>query len=63
MEAIATHAILLIELVGDGIHISLGGHGLMEGGIEHAHLRQTRHQLLHGVHTLQVGRVVQRSQV
>ncbi len=63
MEAIAAHAVLLIEFVGDGIHIGLGGHGLVESGIEDAHLRQTGHEFLHGIHALQVGGVVQGSQV
>ena len=35
----------------------------MEGGVEHTHLGQARHQLADGVHTLQVGGVVQRGQV
>ena len=38
-------------------------HGLMESGVEDAHLRQARHQLLHSVHALQVGGIVQGSQV
>ena len=63
METIAAHAVLLIQLVGDSIHISLGRHGLMEGGIKNTYLRQTRHQFLHGINTLQVSGVVQRSQV
>ena len=63
VETVATDAVLLIQLVGDGIHIGLGGHRLMESGVEHAYLRQARHQLLHSVHTLEVGRIMQRSQV
>ena len=35
----------------------------MESGVEHAHLRDVGQQRLHGVHTLDVGRVVQGSQV
>ena len=63
METIAAYTIFLIQLVGDGIHISLSRHCLVEGGIEDTHLRQARHQFLHGIHTLQVSRVVQGSQV
>ena len=63
VEAIATDAVLLVELVGDGVHKSLGRHGLVESGIEHTHLRQTRHQLLHSVYTFQIGGVVQGSEV
>ena len=63
METIAAHAVLLIQLVGDSIHISLGRHGLMEGRIKNTYLRQTRHQFLHGINTLQVSGVMQRSQI
>ena len=63
MEAIATNAILLVQLVGNGIHESLRRHGLMEGGVEYAYLRQAGHQLLHSVHTLQVGGVMEGSQI
>ena len=63
METVATHTILLIEFIGDGIHIGLGRHGLMEGGVEHPHLGQTGHQFAHSLHTLEVGGVVEGSQV
>ena len=63
METIAANAVLLVKLVGNGIHKGLWRHGLVEGSVKHAHLRQSRHQLLHGIHTLQVGRVMKRSQV
>ena len=35
----------------------------MEGSIKHTDLRQSRHQLLHGIHALQVCRIMQRSKV
>ena len=35
----------------------------MEGCVEYAYLGQTGHEFLHGIHTLQVCRIVQRSQV
>ena len=63
VETIAAHAVLLVQLIGDGIHIGLGGHGLVESGIKDTYLRQTGHEFLHGIDTLQVGRVVQGSQV
>ena len=63
METIATDAVLLVKLVGNGIHISLGRHGLMESCVEDTHLGKSRHQFLHGVHTLQVGGIVERSQI
>ena len=63
METVATDAVLLVEFVGNGIHISLGRHGLMESSVEDTHLGQSWHQFLHGVHALQVGGVMQRSQI
>ena len=63
VETIAAYAVLLVQLVGNGIHISLGRHGLVESGIKDTYLRQTGHELFHCIDTLQVGRVVQRSQV
>ena len=35
----------------------------MESSIKHTHLRQTWHQFLHSVYALQIGWVVQRSQI
>ena len=63
VETIAAHAILLVEIIRKGIHICLLRHGLMESRIEYAHLRQTRHQFRNSMNTLQVGWVVQRSQI
>ena len=63
VEAIATNAVLLVQLVRNGIHECLGRHGLMEGGVKHTHLGQARHQFLHGIHALQVGGIMQRGQV
>ena len=59
METITADTILLIEFVGDSVHKGLRRHGLMEGSIKYTHLRQTWHQLLHGIHTLQVCGVMQ----
>ncbi len=63
METITTDAVLLIQFVRNGVHISLSRHGLMEGCVEHAHLRQSGHQLLNSVNPLKVCGVVQRSKV
>ena len=38
MEAVAADTVLLIVLVGQGVHVSLGGHGAVEGGIKHDHV-------------------------
>ena len=63
MEAIAADLVILIVLIGQSIHVSLGGHGLVEGGVEHGHLG---HVLAHdggaGVDAGDVGGVVERSQ-
>ena len=63
VETIAADAILLIQFVWYGIHVSVVGHGLVEGGVEHAHLRQTGHQLANGLDSLEVRWVVEWSEV
>jgi len=63
VEPVATYAVLLVELVGQGIHIGVVGHGLVEGGVEDSHLRDVGQEGFHGVHALDVGRVVERGQV
>ena len=39
VEAVAADAVLLIVLIGDGIHISLRGHGGVECGVENSNVR------------------------
>ena len=63
MESVTAHAIVLVEFIGNGIEVSLLGHGLVESGVEHTHLGESGHQLGHSLHAFQVGGVVQRSQV
>ena len=63
MEAIATYTILLVQFVGNGIHIGIVGHRLMESRIEDSNLRHIRQDSLNGTNTFQVGRIVERSQV
>ena len=63
MEAVTADAVLLIQLIGNGIHVGVIGHGLMESSVEHTHLRNVGQQSRNGSHTLQVGRIVERSQV
>ena len=36
VEAVAAHAVLLVVLVGDGVHVGLRGHGGVEGRIKHS---------------------------
>ena len=62
VEAVAAHAVLLIILVGDGVHIRLGGHGGMEGGVKHGHIGQVAEHLLGGLDAHDGGRVVQGGQ-
>ena len=38
MEAVAADLVLLVVLIGQGVGIGHGGHGLVEGGVEHGHL-------------------------
>ena len=63
MESVAAYTVLLIELIGDGVQISVVGHCLMEGCIEHTNLGNLGEQLADSVYTLQVCGVVQGSQV
>ena len=64
VEAIATDAVLLIVLIGDGEHVSLFGHGLMEGGIEYRnHGGILAEYFLAGLHSGSLRRIVQRAEV
>ena len=63
VETIATYAMLLIQVVGQGIHVSVVGHGLVEGSVEHTYLWDVWQEGRNGVHALDVGRVVEGSQV
>ena len=62
MEAVTADLVLGIVLIGQGVHVGLGGHGLMEGGVEHGHHGDAGHDLGAGADADQVGGVVQRSQ-
>src|SRR5699024_6288984 len=62
VEAVATHVILLIVLVGDGVDVGLGGHGHVEGGVEHGHLGGVGDDLLAGPDAHEVGGVVEGTQ-
>ena len=63
VEAITTYAIFLVHLVRQTIHIRIIRHGLVESRIKHRYLRNTRDQSLHRPNTLQVSRVMKRSQI
>ena len=62
VEAVAAHTVLLVVLVGDGVHISLRRHGAVEGGVEHSHHGNVAEHLAGGLDTQNTGGVVQRSQ-
>ena len=60
MEAVAAHMVLLIILHGQGIEIGALGHGLVEGGVEHGHLRHIGQDGVDGVDASHVHGIVQR---
>ena len=62
VEAVAADLVLLIILVGQGINIALGGHRLMEGGVEHGHHGGGGHNGLAGLDAGDVGGIVQGGQ-
>ena len=63
METVAAHVILLVELVGHGVEVSIRRHGAVEGIVEHCHLRHVGHQGIHGTDTAQVAGIVDGSKV
>ncbi|MOA03072.1 hypothetical protein D3C78_1225560 [compost metagenome] len=63
MEAVAAHAVFLVEEVRHRVAVGVLGHALVEGGVEHADLRQAGEQGHGGFDADQVGRVVQRGQL
>ena len=62
VEAVAADLVLLIIGVGQGVHVGLGGHGLVEGGVEHGHHGHAGHHLLAGPDAGEVGGVVEGGQ-
>ena len=62
VETVAADLVLLIVLIGQGIGVGHGGHGLVEGGVEHGHHGGAGHQLLAGLDADDVGGVVQGGQ-
>ena len=63
VRTVAADAVFFIVFVRQAIHVGVGRHGLVEGGVEGNHLRHGREHLLHGADAQQVGRVVQRGEV
>ena len=62
VEAVAAQMVVGVVLGGDGIAISLRGHGHMERGVEYGNLGLARHGLLTGFDTHEVGGVVERAE-
>ena len=63
VEAVAAHAVLLVILIGQAVHIGPGGHGGVEGGVEHQHVGNLVAKHLAGAaQALHAGGVVQGSQ-
>jgi len=62
VEAVAAHAVLLVVLIGDGVHISLRGHGAVESGVEHGHHGDVAEHLAGGLDAQDACGVVQGSQ-
>src|SRR3712207_7477391 len=48
VETIAANMVFLVELVRNGVEISVSRHGRMEGIVEHCHLRNVGHKGVHG---------------
>ena len=59
VETVATYAVLLIVLVGEGIEVGFRRHGLVERGVEDCHLRGRGHKGGYGVDAGHVGGVVE----
>ena len=62
VEAVAADVVILIVLGGNGVPVSLGGHGHMESGVEHGNLGSVGHNCLASPDTHEVSRVVEGSQ-
>ena len=59
VEAVAADAVVLVVLVGDGVHERLAGHGLVERGVEHGNHGHVAHDVAAGLDAGDVGGVVQ----
>ena len=55
--------VLLVQVVGNGVEVSVVGHGAVERIVEHAHLRSVGHEFIHGTDAFQVASVVNRCEV
>ena len=62
VEAVAADLVLGVPAVRHGVDVSLGGHGLVEGGVEHSHHGGVGHDFLAGLDAGDVGGVVEGGQ-
>ena len=62
VEPIFAEAVFRVPLVGHGVEIGLGRHGLVEGGVEDGDLRRIGEEFLRDFDAHQVGRIVQRAE-
>ena len=60
VEAILAHLQARVVVIGHGVHVGVGRHGLVEGRVEHRDVGGIGHHLLAGLDALDVGGVVQR---
>ena len=60
---VAADLVLLVIFIGNGVHVCLGRHGLMEGGVEDEHLGKRGKQGLDGFVTLEVCGIVEGCEV
>ena len=63
VEAVFADAELLIQIIGQGVHVGLGRHGLVESRIEDGDLGNAGHGFLAGFDAGHVRRIVQRRQI
>jgi hypothetical protein len=62
VETVTADGIVFVELVRDAIEECLARHSLVEGGVEHGHLRECREELGRAFHAGCVCRFVQRGE-
>ena len=63
VEAVFTDTVLLIPLVGEGVHVGALRHCLMPGGVHHRAVSGVGQNISGGFDALDIGRIVQRGQI
>ena len=62
VEAVAADAVVFVVLIGNCVHVSLAGHGLVESGVEHCNHGNISHNVAAGVDADDVCGVMQGSE-